>query len=1315
MLSLPETDCDLTCVCANSMPTSIQTYFLTGRMLQVIWNDIDALGSCEAAGSAHGGASDCDFSWGRNFSNQGQFIEELHGDGPLGGRRYVVIFDPAIGNISGYPPYDAGKVADIFIKQGDGSGDDFVGKLWPGSVVWPSFINPKTKHYWAKQVAAFHKQSAFDGMWLDENEISNMELAHAPMKDCRPAWSQPCDTAQFCDLPYSVNNTGKMSNLSFGTIAADAIHTNGTHELREFDVHNLYGALETKASADAMRAVTGKRSFVISRSTFPGISGRSGGHWLGDESPNWSTVATSIPGVMTMGLFGIPLTGSDMHSGTGPADSAARVELAIRTLQVGALAYPFFRNHAGSSDGYFLPSNISGQAVPPLARAAITLRYDLLPHLYSLFVDVSRRGGTIITPLAFEFPTAGVAGVSTQFMLGGLMVCPVLAATLPDVPLAHAESEGVPNAKVECTFPQINGAEIVRWFDWHTLAMQPRIKMATVVAPIEKLPVFLRSGHVVVTQPIGAALTSAMARLQPFQLTVALAPDGSASGGLFLDDGESLDDEVTSELVFNASSSSPSSVRFASTVLSRGYKPPPSASLGTVRVLLAGLADGKPSRVTVSLNGKAQEAGYSAAHGVLTIERLSVPILSEAVFELNLIDDHTPSQPIHGGARSKVARTHKTDDHGGSTLVTLAVQAGLGPPHPPASHPPASASTLAGALSQGAEPAAAALPTAAKTGNDPSGRRAAAAEVATSAQTQQHHSSSEGRLSASWPSSVNGTNLAPRTHTTDDSAVVGRYLSRFPSALSQRRFGVCSHDPQDTTPVAPLMRTAFRVNRMGFLWEAIERSKGNFSFEIWDSWFASAGKNITGSYLILCYSNSLYTPQGTQVGPNSPEAVTAFVRFAVTAIRRYAGRGVVWELWNEPNGANFWLPKPNASAYAHLAVALGTAIRADPVIQDEVFVGPAAAGGPPSTDATNPVDLGFIKAVKDAGGLRYFDAVSVHPYCFGGPEQRISTFRQLRETLQYNQPAGTGTEVPLIAGEWGWSTCNDGTSSLAECRGGATADANTVVDQAAFLARQYLIDALEKVPITIWYDWADCRAPQYNATVGECNFGVVNAKGDPKLALIAAQTLERMVGSRTLAGRVLTDDTSSANQSFVLGFAAPSPDGLPSAAPQPELGMDMFAVWSVGMGDADERIVGTEHDTVCRGKIRSFAGNCSERCRNSLLCRSFVTRPNSYCDLYFSRCLRPSRSSACGGNCSGITARTLVQRPQRVHFSIPVSDGSGGQQCFAVWTLLGERNGTICANSGRVVVNATEQPKYLLRLQSSTHQLSATIERGQLV
>jgi alpha-glucosidase (family GH31 glycosyl hydrolase) len=204
-----------------------------------------------------------------------------------------------------------------------------------------------------------------------------------------------------------------------------------------------------------------------------------------------------------------------MHSGTGPDDSAARIELAIRTLQVGALAYPFFRNHAGQSDGYFLPTNISGLPVPPLARTAITLRYNLLPHLYSLFVDVSRRGGAVITPLSFEFPTADVRNVSKQFMLGGLMVCPVLSAALPNgasvspaataATAAATHENGVPSAKVNCVFPQRRGTEDVRWFDWHTLDLLARTRTVVASAPIDTLPVFLLSGHVVATQLIGNA------------------------------------------------------------------------------------------------------------------------------------------------------------------------------------------------------------------------------------------------------------------------------------------------------------------------------------------------------------------------------------------------------------------------------------------------------------------------------------------------------------------------------------------------------------------------------------------------------------------------------------------------------------------------------------------------------------------------------------------------------------------------------------------------------------------------------------------
>ena len=78
-----------------------------------------------------------------------------------------------------------------------------------------------------------------------------------------------------------------------------------------YDVHNLYGWSETVASLPAARATENKRSIVISRSTFP-TSGSFGGHWLGDNSAQWSHLKYNIIGMLEFNLFGIPYVGADI-------------------------------------------------------------------------------------------------------------------------------------------------------------------------------------------------------------------------------------------------------------------------------------------------------------------------------------------------------------------------------------------------------------------------------------------------------------------------------------------------------------------------------------------------------------------------------------------------------------------------------------------------------------------------------------------------------------------------------------------------------------------------------------------------------------------------------------------------------------------------------------------------------------------------------------------------------------------------------------------------------------------------------------------
>jgi hypothetical protein len=192
---------------------------------------------------------------------------------------------------------------------------------------------------------------------------------------------------------------------------------------------------------------------------------------------------------------------------------------------------------------------------------------------------------------------------------------------------------------------------------------------------------------------------------------------------------------------------------------------------------------------------------------------------------------------------------------------------------------------------------------------------------------------------------------------------------------------------------------------------------------------------------------------------------------------------VVWELWNEPNVPFFWPPQANAKDYTELALAVGKTIRED--APHELYVGPA----------TSHVDLKFIEECFKGGLLNYWDAVTVHPYRRQGPETWAKELDQLRDLIK--QFAPSGKHVPVLSGEWGYSDID---WRMGEAR------------QAKLLARQWLFNLSEKVPLSIWYDWRD---DGQNTKDPEHHFGMVrniyradkNPVFEPKPAYQAAQTL----------------------------------------------------------------------------------------------------------------------------------------------------------------------------------------------------------------
>lgn len=302
----------------------------------------------------------------------------------------------------------------------------------------------------------------------------------------------------------------------------------------------------------------------------------------------------------------------------------------------------------------------------------------------------------------------------------------------------------------------------------------------------------------------------------------------------------------------------------------------------------------------------------------------------------------------------------------------------------------------------------------------------------------------------------------------------------------------------------------FKWVRVDFTWTGIERRKGVYDWSEFDAFTSGLARHGLRPYYILDYSNPLYEQNVTNINPitGKPEAtataspqhaesVAAFARWAGAAAEHFSGRGVIWEIWNEPN-ISFWAPKPDAAQYAALALAAARAIRAaDP---QACIVAPASSG----------FSWNFIETGLKAGLLENIDAVSVHPYRGDAPETAAADFARLRALIK--QYAPPGKTVPIISGEWGYPTSTHGI---------------TLNTQAAFIVRQQLSNLLNGVPLSIWYDWKNDGEDPGNR---EHNFGTVGQDLNPKPAYLAIQTLTRELSGYRIAGR---RDTGNPND-FVL-------------------------------------------------------------------------------------------------------------------------------------------------------------------------------------
>jgi alpha-glucosidase len=415
------------------------------------------------------------FTWDRQrFPNPAGLIGDLRKDG----FRIVTIVDPHPKKEKGYAPYDSGLAGDHFVKNPDGS--IYEAPVWPsqaeggGPSVFPDFSRPAARAWWGGLYADL-LNAGVAGIWNDMNE---------------PA---------IFDTPM-------------GTMPLDVRHDNEGAPTDHREIHNVYGMLMSRSTYEGLlRLRPNERPFILSRASFAGGQ-RYSALWPGDNTSDWSHLRQSIPLLLGMGLSGFPFVGSDI----GGFAEAPTAELFTRWLQAGVF-YPFMRTHSmfGSPDQE--PWSY-GTAHESLNRRAIELRYQLLPHIYSVMREAAETGIPAMRPLMLEYPDdERTYGIDDQFLFGSdLLVAPVLRAEVTQ------RSVYLPAGD---------------WYDYWTGQHYAGAQRIDVLVTLASIPIFVRGGAFVFAQPV-VQHTGEMPG-QPLDVT--LFPGAPSERWLYEDDGSSFD------------------------------------------------------------------------------------------------------------------------------------------------------------------------------------------------------------------------------------------------------------------------------------------------------------------------------------------------------------------------------------------------------------------------------------------------------------------------------------------------------------------------------------------------------------------------------------------------------------------------------------------------------------------------------------------------------------------------------------------------------------------------------------------------------
>ncbi|KUJ62861.1 glycosyl hydrolase [Flavobacteriaceae bacterium CRH] len=375
------------------------------------------------------------FTWSKEyFPDPKRMVAELAEDG----FKTVVIIDPGIKIDKDYWVYQEALEKDYFCKRADGP--YMKGKVWPGECNFPDYTNPVVREWWAGLFKELISDIGVKGVWNDMNEPAVMEV---PNK----------------------------------TFPMDVRHSYDGNPCSHRKAHNIYGTQMARATYHGVkRFAYPKRPFVITRSAYSGAQ-RYTSSWTGDNVATWEHLWIANIQVQRMCISGMGFTGSDI----GGFAEQPTGELYARWIQLGVF-HPFCRTHSSGDHGNQEPWAFDEEVIN-ITRKFVSLRYQLLPYLYTMFWQYIEEGIPMLKPLVYyDQDDTQTHYRNDEFIFGNqILVCPILE------PNALGRRMYIPRGE---------------WYNYWTNEFFTGGREVWIDTKFDEIPVFVKAGAIIPKYPV---------------------------------------------------------------------------------------------------------------------------------------------------------------------------------------------------------------------------------------------------------------------------------------------------------------------------------------------------------------------------------------------------------------------------------------------------------------------------------------------------------------------------------------------------------------------------------------------------------------------------------------------------------------------------------------------------------------------------------------------------------------------------------------------------------------------------------------------